>query len=76
MSCDIGIDGRILEIDEDVILRWREMVEIGRPSGRTYNQPDLFLAATADVHGLCLATRNLTDFEDTGIAMVNPWESS
>lgn len=66
---------RILEIDEDVIVRWREMVETGRQSGRTFSQPDLFLAATADVHGLCPVTRNVSDFADTGIAILNPWES-
>jgi predicted nucleic acid-binding protein len=67
-------DDRILEVDEDVILRWRELVEIGRQSGRTFSQPDLFLAATADVHGLCLATRNTADFAATNVAVINPWD--
>lgn len=67
-------EGRILEVNEDVVLRWREMVEAGRQSGRTYSQPDLFLAATADLQGLCLATRNQSDFEGTDVAIVNPWE--
>lgn len=65
---------RVIEIDEGVILRWRELVEIGRKTGRTYSQPDLFLAAAASVHDLCLATRNTTDFADTGVALANPWD--
>lgn len=65
--------GRILEITEDVILRWREMVERGRKSGHTFSQPDLFIAATADVHELSVATRNENDFASAGVAVVNPW---
>jgi predicted nucleic acid-binding protein len=34
------------------------------------------IAATARAHGATLATRNLTDFEASGIAVVNPWELS
>lgn len=64
---------RVLEIDEAAILRWREMVEAGRKRGHTYSQPDLFIAASADSRGLCVATRNTGDFEDTGVAVVNPW---
>jgi len=35
---------------------------------------DSLTAATAKVQGLTLATRNTADFEDCGIALVNPWE--
>lgn len=35
---------------------------------------DALIGATAQIHGLTLATRNTTDFEATGIAMVNPWK--
>jgi predicted nucleic acid-binding protein len=34
---------------------------------------DAFIAATAQVHKLTLATRNLTDFESSVDAIVNPW---
>ena len=34
---------------------------------------DSLIAATAKVHGLTLATRNTSDFADTGIGLVNPW---
>jgi len=67
---------RVIEMDEDVILRWRQLVEEGRKSGYTYSQPDLFLAAAADVHGLCLVTRNTGDFQSTGIALMDPWEQT
>lgn len=31
------------------------------------------IAATAPAHGAVLETRNLVDFEDTGIQLVSPW---
>lgn len=64
---------RVLAITEDVILRWRLMVEAGRQRGHTYSQPDLFIAATASVHRLAVVTRNAGDFVDTGVDVINPW---
>ncbi|MGQ9869918.1 MAG: hypothetical protein ACUVQO_03820 [Leptodesmis sp.] len=43
---------RILEVDEEMILIWRKMVEQGRKQGYTFNQSDLFIAATAVLHDL------------------------
>lgn len=37
---------------------------------------DSMIAATALEHGLTLATRNVSDFEDRGVVIVNPWEFS
>lgn len=42
-------------------------------AGRTLSPDDALIAATAKVHHLTLATRNISDFADTGISMVNPW---
>ena len=64
---------RVLTIDEDVIVRWQEIVEAGRKRGHTYSQPDLFIAASADLRGLCVVSRNLADFDGTGVAVLNPW---
>ena len=65
---------RILAVDEEVILAWRKMIEQGRKHGYTFSQPDLFIAATAKVHNLCVVTRNIKDFEQSGIPVLNPWE--
>lgn len=35
---------------------------------------DSLIAATASVHGLTLATRNVSDFGMTGINLLNPWD--
>jgi hypothetical protein len=43
--------------------------------GRQIHQADALIAAAAWRNGLVLATRNLRDFEDFGIALFNPWEA-
>lgn len=65
--------GRILSADEDVWLIWRRMVDRGRENGITFSQPDLVIAATAEVHGLVVCTRNERDFVRTGVPVFNPW---
>ncbi|HVV85214.1 MAG TPA: type II toxin-antitoxin system VapC family toxin [Kofleriaceae bacterium] len=41
--------------------------------GKTRAQADMLIAATAAVHGVSLATRNVLDFEDCGVLVVNPF---
>lgn len=60
--------GRILPVDREVAqLAARMHVPDPRPERDTY------IAATAIVHGLTVATRNVSDFEPTGVAVLNPW---
>jgi toxin FitB len=66
---------RILPIDEEVILRWRQLVAAGRKDGYTFSQPDLFIAAIALIHDLCVVTRNTTDFEKANVPTLNPFIS-
>ena len=64
---------RILAITEDVMFRWRLMVEDGRKAGHTFSQPDLIIAATAFHHGLTIVTRDVTDYRRTRVPVLNPW---
>jgi toxin FitB len=36
---------------------------------------DVFIAATALVHGTTVVTRNVTDFAPTGVPVFNPWQA-
>lgn len=67
---------RTLAVSEDVLLRWRLLVEQGRKTGHTYSQPDLFIAATALHHGKTLVTRNTPEFARTGVPLLDPWTSA
>jgi predicted nucleic acid-binding protein len=64
---------RILPVSEDVMFRWRLMVEVGRKTGHTFSQPDLIIAATAFHHGLTVATRDIADYARAGVPVFNPW---
>jgi prevent-host-death family protein len=42
---------RVLPVTEDVMFKWRLLVEEGRKAGQPFSQPDLIIAATALCHG-------------------------
>jgi hypothetical protein len=66
-------DQRILPVSEDVMFKWRLLVEAGRKAGHTFSQPDLIIAATALHHGLTAVTRDRAEFERAGAKVFNPW---
>lgn len=67
-------DGRVLPVSEDVMFKWRLLVETGRTTGHTFPQPDLIIAATALHHGLTVVTRDVSGYDQTGVALMNPWK--
>jgi predicted nucleic acid-binding protein len=64
---------RVLPVSEDILFKWRLLVEERRKAGHTYSQPDLFIAATALHHGLTIVTRDTADYTKAGVALLNPW---
>jgi len=64
---------RTLVTDEVVWSTFGRLKASLRSIGKPQDDLDLLIAATASVHGLGLATRNIKHFEDTGVALVNPW---
>lgn len=64
---------RVLAVSEDVMLRWRLLVEEGRKAGHTFSQPDLIIGATALQHGLTVVTRDTADYSRAGVPIFNPW---
>lgn len=41
--------------------------------GETRTQADMMIAATAQVHGLTLVTRNVRDFDECGVPVLDPF---
>ncbi len=62
--------GRILAVDTQVADRWGRLIAA---AGRPLPAIDSLLGATAAQHGLSLVTRNLRDFADMGLNVINPW---
>lgn len=64
---------RVLPVTEDIMFKWRLLVEEGRKRGHTFSQPDLIIAATALDHGLTIVSRDTGDYEKARVAVLNPW---
>ena len=63
-------EARSLPDTEDVIFKWRLLVEEGRKTGHTFSQPDLIIAATALCHGLTVLSRDTSDYERARVPVV------
>jgi predicted nucleic acid-binding protein len=66
---------RVLQVTEDILFRWRIVVEEGRRVGHTFSQPGLMIAVTALHHGFTVVTRDRGDFERAGVTVVSPWDA-
>ncbi|HKT23568.1 MAG TPA: type II toxin-antitoxin system VapC family toxin [Terriglobales bacterium] len=65
-------EARILDIDSKIAHACGRMIARREAIGRPLEVMDALLAATAEVHGLTVITRNNSDFE--GVAQcLNPW---
>lgn len=66
-------EDRVLPVSEDVMLKWRLLVEDGRKQRHTFSQPDLIIAATGLHYGLVVVTRDAADYRKAGATVFNPW---
>jgi hypothetical protein len=69
-------DERLLAITEDVMFKWRLLVEDGRKAGHTFSQPDLIIAATALHHGLTVVTRDVSGYQKAHAPVLNLWRDA
>jgi hypothetical protein len=59
---------RILPVDDAVAVTWGQLMAL-----RSRGVPDALIAATARVFNKVVVTRNVVDFADAGVDVVNPW---
>ncbi len=62
-------ESRILAVDSVVALRCARL-HVPDPS----SERDALIGATALVHGMTVVTRNISDFERSGVVILNPWD--
>ena len=73
-SLIIRYDGRVLGLDSEELIFWGDMVATLEKRGRVLPLMDSLIAATALSHDLTLVTRNETDFDGTGVRVLNIWK--
>jgi len=64
---------RCLPWEAETGLRWAKLLAGLRRSGQAMPIKDSLIAATALVHGLTIATRNTSDFENAGVKLFDPF---
>jgi predicted nucleic acid-binding protein len=72
-TLDREFAGRVLDINRETVRIWGEISALAEGRGRILPIADGLIAATAIQHGLRIYTRNVADFELTGVLVTNPW---
>lgn len=70
----VRFQDHLLPIDTSVILTWGSLIARMEEIGKPMPAIDSLIAATTLHSGYTLSTRNVGDFEHTGISVLNPWE--
>ena len=65
--------GRVLPFDSPAARAYAEIAAARRAAGRPVSQADGQIAAIARSRGMAVATRNIGDFDDIGIEIIDPW---
>lgn len=68
--------GRILSFDSDAARAYADIAAESRAAGRPISQSDCQIAAIARSRGMAVATRNVRDFSETGVEVIDPWASA
>jgi predicted nucleic acid-binding protein len=67
-------EGRLLLVDLVTADHWGRIIAHADAVGRPMGAMDAFLAAVAEQRQLTLVTRNISDFEEIGVRLFNPWD--
>lgn len=65
--------GRVLPFDQDAADAYATIAVARRLAGRPISQFDAQVAAIAASRGAAIATRNVADFAEVGVPVINPW---
>ncbi len=68
-----AFENRVLPFDSDAARIFADIAATRRSAGRPVTPADCQIAAIARSRNMAVATRNVRDFEDIDIEVVNPW---
>ncbi len=68
--------GRVLPFDSDAARAYAEIAAVRRVLGRPVSLADGQIAAIARSRRMAVATRNIRDFQDMGIGVLDPWDGA
>lgn len=71
---ETGFEDRILAFDKNVSRVWAHMTAQAETQGKSMAAFDSIIAATARTHDCKLVSRNVRDFVNAGIDVINPWQ--
>ena len=66
---------RIIGIDMRVSILWGKIQCVAEKKGKPMPAIDSLIAATGIAHDLIVVTRNVSDMEQSGVRLLNPWEN-
>lgn len=69
-------EGRIVTLDEETMALWGRIMGEGERRGRTWPVMDSLMVASALAGHMTLVTRNLTDMQDMGVTLFDPWQAT
>src|SRR5205823_14289892 len=69
----VDFEGRILPFDSAAAVAFARIAAARRRSSRPISQADAQIAAVVHSRGAALASRNVGDFSECGIEVINPW---
>lgn len=69
----VDMAGQVLGFDNDAADHYAELAALRKKCGKPISQFDAMIAAITKSRGARLATRNVKDFVDCGIEIIDPW---
>lgn len=69
----VRFEARILSVDAEVADLWGRVMAKAQAAGRPISAMDAFVAAVTIRQDFILVTRNVSDFEASGVRLINPW---
>lgn len=70
---EMSFEGRILGFDYESAIEWAKLSTIAEQKGKKLAAFDSIIAAITSRNHLALVTRNIKDFKNTDLELINPW---